>query len=120
MKDPWPLERRIRQAEIIRKTKPWERSTGPKSAAGKARVSRNAFQGGQREWFRACAIIFAIFRKHPGATNTSECGPLTARERAAIATYVRLNPSNIPIEAKVRTRRVYVKSTEELLRELNR
>jgi hypothetical protein len=113
------LERRIRQAEIIRKTRPWEHSTGPRSAEGKARVSRNAFQGGQREWFRAGAIILAIFRKHPVATNTSECGSLTARERAAIETYVRLNPNNIPIEAKMRVRRVYVKSADELQRELN-
>lgn len=44
----WTPEQRQRQAEAIRRWKPWEQSTGPKSAAGKARVSGNAYTGG--EW----------------------------------------------------------------------
>ena len=39
-------ERRARQAERIKVQKPWLQSTGPKSAAGKALVARNAFKGG--------------------------------------------------------------------------
>ena len=42
----WKPERRARQAELIRQWKPWARSTGPQSAAGKATVSRSAFKGG--------------------------------------------------------------------------
>jgi len=42
----WTLERRARQAELIRQWAPWEQSTGPKSPEGKATVSRNAFTGG--------------------------------------------------------------------------
>ena len=42
----WSLEQRQRQAELIRNWSPWEKSTGPKTAAGKRRVSRNAFTGG--------------------------------------------------------------------------
>lgn len=38
----WTPERRARHAEAIRRWKPWEKSTGPRSAAGKARSSRNA------------------------------------------------------------------------------
>jgi hypothetical protein len=38
----WTRERRARQAEIIRCTKPWLRSTGPRTAAGKAKSSQNA------------------------------------------------------------------------------
>lgn len=44
----WTAEQRQRQAEAIRRWKPWEQSTGPKSATGKAKVSRNAYTGG--EW----------------------------------------------------------------------
>ena len=44
----WTPEQRKRQAEAIRRWKPWRQSTGPKSAEGKARVSGNAYTGG--EW----------------------------------------------------------------------
>jgi hypothetical protein len=40
----WTCERRARQADIIRRTRPWTRSTGPKSAAGKKRSSQNALR----------------------------------------------------------------------------
>ena len=52
MATPWTLERRQRQAEQIRRWKPWEQSTGPKTPEGKARVSRNAWQGGHRAQLR--------------------------------------------------------------------
>jgi hypothetical protein len=38
----WTAEERQRQAELIHSWKPWERSTGPKTLAGKAKSSRNA------------------------------------------------------------------------------
>lgn len=38
----WTAERRARQREAIYRTRPWLRATGPTSAAGKARSSRNA------------------------------------------------------------------------------
>lgn len=41
-KSAWTAERRARQREIIARTKPWEKSTGPKTAEGKARSSQNA------------------------------------------------------------------------------
>jgi len=41
-KAAWSEERRRRQAEIIRMTKPWERSTGPRTDAGKRTSSQNA------------------------------------------------------------------------------
>ena len=44
----WTFERRKKQSEAIRNWKPWSKSTGPKSAEGKAVVSRNAEAGG--EW----------------------------------------------------------------------
>jgi hypothetical protein len=48
----WTEERRARQAEAIRRWKPWEKSTGPASDAGKSRVSRNAYKGGRRPRLR--------------------------------------------------------------------
>ena len=44
----WSPERRERQSQAIKEWKPWSQSTGPKSAAGKAQVSQNAFKGGHR------------------------------------------------------------------------
>ena len=43
-----PEHRKIR-AELVRKWKPWEHSTGPKSAEGKAVASRNGYKGGWRD-----------------------------------------------------------------------
>lgn len=42
----WSPERRRRQAENIRKTKPWEQSTGPRTDAGKAACAQNAVKHG--------------------------------------------------------------------------
>jgi hypothetical protein len=42
----WTLEQRQRQSEVIKRWKPWEKSTGPKSPEGKRAVSQNAFSGG--------------------------------------------------------------------------
>ena len=48
----WTPERRKRQSEAIRRWKPWEQSTGPKSSEGKAAVSGNAYSGGHRAQLR--------------------------------------------------------------------
>lgn len=48
----WTPERRAKQAEAIRKWKPWERSTGPRTEQGKLISSRNAYVGADRERFR--------------------------------------------------------------------
>lgn len=49
MANGWTAERRARQAEAIRRWRPWERSTGPKTSEGKARCAQNAFKGAQRQ-----------------------------------------------------------------------
>lgn len=56
MATPWTLERRQRQAELIRQWQPWKQSTGPQSAEGKARSSRNAYKGGVSQQLRALNI----------------------------------------------------------------
>jgi hypothetical protein len=41
------------RSELIRRWKPWEKSTGPKSAEGKARSAKRGFKGGEaREMLR--------------------------------------------------------------------
>ena len=52
MVNGWTLERRRRQAELIRSWQPWAKSTGPKSLEGKERVSRHAWKGGHRAELR--------------------------------------------------------------------
>ena len=53
MANGWTPERRARQAEMINSWRPWERSTGPRTEDGKARSSKNRFQGAQRQAERA-------------------------------------------------------------------
>jgi len=48
-------EHRALRAKLIRRWKPWEKSIGPKSAEGKAKVSRNAYKGGHRPLMRELA-----------------------------------------------------------------
>ena len=46
-----PEHRKLRAA-LIRQWKPWEKSTGPKSTEGKAKVVQNAYRGATRKWLR--------------------------------------------------------------------
>ena len=55
MAGEWTAERRARAAETAQRVKPWLRSTGPKTAEGKAISSMNRYQGAKREASRAQA-----------------------------------------------------------------
>ena len=44
----WPPERRRKQAENIRRTKPWLKTTGPKTVRGKQASKKNAYKHGWR------------------------------------------------------------------------
>ena len=57
MANGWTLERRARQSQLIRRWKPWERSSGPTTPEGKAKVSRNAYKGGTRALLRELARL---------------------------------------------------------------
>ena len=46
MANGWTPERRAKQAALIQTWKPWERSTGPKTEAGKEMSSMNALRHG--------------------------------------------------------------------------
>jgi hypothetical protein len=59
----WTPERRARQRELIRCSKPWTNSSGPKTAGGKRRSSTNAqaFRG-DPEARKAWILIQDLFR----------------------------------------------------------
>ena len=44
----WTQEERLKQSQIIRSWKPWERSTGARTEAGKAASKMNAYKHGGR------------------------------------------------------------------------
>ena len=48
-------EHRAMRAELIRRWKPWEKSTGPKSLEGKKRAAMRGYKGGTRGLIRAMA-----------------------------------------------------------------
>lgn len=57
MASSWTPERRARQAALIRKWKPWQQATGPRTPEGKATTSRNAYKGGHRLMLRELARL---------------------------------------------------------------
>lgn len=56
----WTPERRKAQAEKIKQWKPWEQSTGARTAEGKAASSRNAYKGRGEQWAALRAEIRAL------------------------------------------------------------
>ena len=55
----WTDERRRRQAELIGRWRPWEKSTGPRTPEGKSRSSRNAYKGSAKQKMREIAAFIA-------------------------------------------------------------
>jgi hypothetical protein len=73
MANGWTPDRKARQAELIRNWRPWERSTGPKTAAGKLAVSMNGYRGGVREQARTLArLIRSALEGHRDALARTE------------------------------------------------
>jgi len=48
MAGEWTHERKAKQRAAIYRWRPWDKSTGPKSKEGKARVANNAWKHGAR------------------------------------------------------------------------
>jgi hypothetical protein len=53
MSSGWTPERRARQAEAIRRWQPWTKSTGPRTARGKARAAANGLKNPQHPGMRS-------------------------------------------------------------------
>jgi hypothetical protein len=53
----WTPEERALQSLLIRNWKPWNNSTGPRSAAGKVIVAANPFKGGVRPHMKELAML---------------------------------------------------------------
>lgn len=67
----WTPEQRQRQREAIQRWKPWAQSTGPKTPAGKAQASRNAFTGGHMVRLRQLAKeLNAAMREQRGGIRS--------------------------------------------------
>lgn len=58
----WTPEARRKQAEIQKTRQSWKHSTGPKTAAGKARSSLNAWKHGMRS--RSAVKLRAALTRH--------------------------------------------------------
>ena len=57
----WTPEQRARQADKIRQWQPWDKSTGARTAEGKAVSSRNALKGGLKLHIRAMVKVSMPF-----------------------------------------------------------
>ena len=62
----WTPAERQQQAQLIRQWQPWQHSTGARTIAGKANVSRNAFKGGFRQQIKE---LNQLLRDQRGALN---------------------------------------------------
>lgn len=72
----WSPQRQATQAAAIQKWRPWERSTGPRTALGKSRSSRNADRGGQRQRFsQFVKLLNAGLRAASRGTLRARCQP---------------------------------------------
>ncbi len=60
----WTPERRAAQAERMRTQKPWLKTTGPKTDAGKQRVAKNSQTHGRRsaEFMQQVKILRTLLR----------------------------------------------------------
>lgn len=78
----WSPERRAKHAAAIRRWKPWTKSTGPKTASGKARAAQNATKHGR------CAGRYRLLNQAFAAQR--ECVRLALLRRRLRV----INPSN--------------------------
>ena len=80
MENGWTAQRRREQARAIRRWKPWERSTGPRTGEGRARSSRNAYKGRQRPAWQAFwrEVRDALSQQAGAVTGTRSANSTTA------------------------------------------
>jgi hypothetical protein len=87
MATTWTPERRAQQAAQIHTWRPWERSTGPKTPAGKAASANNAFKGGHgaklRALTKAVNAVLREQREQPGREAASRGAGAAYERRSA-------------------------------------
>ncbi len=62
----------IEQSEAIRRWKPWESSTGPRTPEGKAKVAQNSYKGGHRPLRRRIAKVLRRNEQAPNELSIEE------------------------------------------------
>jgi hypothetical protein len=84
----WTAERRAAQSARIRAHRPWDKSTGPRTAAGKAKSSRNAYKHGFRcgHTMKALRALLRLQRDYVRALHAAaDAGKrLTPADRARL------------------------------------
>jgi hypothetical protein len=74
----WTAERRALQAEAIKRWRPWERSTGPRTAAGKAAAAANGAKAWPHSGARASIReLRQVLREQRQALRELERGDLS-------------------------------------------
>lgn len=56
----WTAEQKARQAEAIRRWRPWESATGPKTPEGKAKSAMRGFKNDPRGRMKERRLILAL------------------------------------------------------------
>jgi len=74
-------EHRALRAALIRRWKPWERSTGPKTPEGKKKAAMRGFKGAQRQYLRAIGIV--LKKQADGLSSISGARPKRQSPRFA-------------------------------------
>lgn len=75
----WTHERKARQARAIWRWRPWEHSTGPRTAEGKALASRNAYRGGHQKNQREAARLLEQLKPRIAAGDVEARAEITRR-----------------------------------------
>jgi hypothetical protein len=74
----WTPERRARQAEAIKRWRPWERSTGPRTDEGKAAAAANGAKAWPHSGARAALReLRRVLREQREALRELERGDLS-------------------------------------------
>lgn len=94
-------------AEAIKRWKPWEKSTGPKTDEGKAKACRNAFKGGGYTLFRKETLELLRINR----SFVKQCKKLVARQ-------VLLCETNELLKSKLNQRGHQCPSPKKVINEL--
>lgn len=90
---PLSDEARARLREVALARRPWEKSTGPRTAAGKAKARRNAIRGGHKAEATLPPILLRLLAELRAADRG---GPLPEHHRVRAVVEVLLSDTKQP------------------------